>query len=94
MFSVYVYLGEHDAMVDLLSNLENRGLLATGEYVVIHVNLDSIGTLDTDPGIYFRRNYKFILILSCEPGCMLVGPSISLFAGGSIGWYVITSLFC
>ncbi|CAH1793794.1 unnamed protein product [Owenia fusiformis] len=35
---VYVFLGEHNGMVGLLTNLESRGILDTGEYIVIHID--------------------------------------------------------
>lgn len=50
-------------MVDTLSNMEDRGLLSTGQYVLIHVDL---GTLDRfDPLKYFKSKNvcQFILVL-------------------------------
>ena len=50
---VYVILSEHNGMVDMMSNLEHRGLLATGDYVVIHVDLGTFSNII--PLKYFRR---------------------------------------
>ncbi|KAI0211265.1 Receptor-type guanylate cyclase Gyc76C [Lamellibrachia satsuma] len=55
MRNVYVVLSEHNGMVDMMSNLEYRGLLATGDYVVIHVDLDTFSNVI--PLKYFRRTY-------------------------------------
>lgn len=53
--SVYVLLGDLNAVVDLITNLYDRGLLDTGEYIVIYVDL---GTFDiTYPLKYFKRKY-------------------------------------
>jgi guanylate cyclase, other len=35
---VYVFVGEHFAMVDFVKCLQNRGLLKTGNYMVISVD--------------------------------------------------------
>ena len=37
--SVYLFLGAHSAMVDFMVNMQHRGLIATGEYMVIYVDL-------------------------------------------------------
>ena len=56
--TVYVFLGEHNGMVELLENLEARGLLATGEYIVIYTDLKSFDhTLET-PHKYFTSEYN------------------------------------
>lgn len=44
--SVYVFVGEHIALVDFVKCLQRRGLLETGDYVVISVD-DEI--YDPDP---------------------------------------------
>jgi hypothetical protein len=52
---VYVLLGDLNAVVDFITNLYDRGLLDTGEYIVIYVDL---GTFDiTNPLKYFKRKY-------------------------------------
>lgn len=50
---VYVFLGDLNGVVDLMTNLYDRGLLDTGEYIVIfvdHVTFDRTDTLK-----YFKR---------------------------------------
>ncbi|XP_050390613.1 receptor-type guanylate cyclase Gyc76C [Patella vulgata] len=50
---VYVFLGELNGVVDFMTNLYDRGLLDTGDYVVIYVDH---GTFDyADPLKYFKR---------------------------------------
>ena len=56
--TVYVFLGEHNGMVDMMDNLEARGLLATGEYIFIHTDLDTFDHKKRKPLKYFRRKYK------------------------------------
>lgn len=52
---MYVLLGDLNAVVDFITNLYDRGLLDTGEYIVIYVDL---GTFDiTYPLKYFKRKY-------------------------------------
>lgn len=52
---MYVLLGDLNAVVDFITNLYDRGLLDTGEYIVIYVDL---GTFDiTNPLKYFKRKY-------------------------------------
>ncbi|XP_076075351.1 receptor-type guanylate cyclase Gyc76C-like [Mytilus galloprovincialis] len=50
---VYVLLGDINAVVDLMTNLYDRGLLDTGEYIVIYVDLDTFDS--TVPLKYFKR---------------------------------------
>lgn len=58
--SVYVFLGGINGVVDLMTNLYDRGLLDTGEYVVIFVDH---GMFDAHaPLKYFRRKICFGLI--------------------------------
>lgn len=38
MYTVYVFVGEHIAMVDFVRCLQNRKLLETGNYMVISVD--------------------------------------------------------
>lgn len=38
IFKVYVFIGEHIAMVDFVRCLQNRKLLENGEYIVISVD--------------------------------------------------------
>lgn len=38
IFKVYVFIGEHIAMVDFVRCLQNRKLLESGEYIVISVD--------------------------------------------------------
>ena len=52
-FVVYVFLGEHDAMIDMLANLEERGLLASGKYIVIYTHLETFDSIDKLR--YFKR---------------------------------------
>ena len=54
--AVYVVLGEHDALIDILSNMEDRGLVDTGDYAVISVDFDTFKTIDRLR--YFRRKYS------------------------------------
>lgn len=35
---VYVFIGEHIAMVDFVRCLQNRGLLESGDYIVVSVD--------------------------------------------------------
>ena len=37
-YAVYVFLGEHIALVDFVNVLQRRGLLAAGEYAVVAVD--------------------------------------------------------
>ena len=62
-FSVYVFLGEHNGMIDMLTNLEERGLFDTGEYMLIHTD-DK--TLDMNqPLKYFQsKNHHVVLRLA------------------------------
>ncbi|XP_048763359.2 receptor-type guanylate cyclase Gyc76C-like [Ostrea edulis] len=50
---VYVFLGDLNGVVDLMTNLYDRGLLDTGEYIVIFV--DHVTFDRTDPLKYFKR---------------------------------------
>lgn len=50
---VYVMLGDINAVVDFMSNLYDRGLLDTGEYIVIYVDHDTFDP--TVPLKYFKR---------------------------------------
>ncbi|ESO83957.1 hypothetical protein LOTGIDRAFT_108278 [Lottia gigantea] len=50
---VYVFLGDINGVVDFMSNLYDRGLLDTGDYIVIYVNH---GNFDqSEPLKYFKR---------------------------------------
>jgi hypothetical protein len=51
--AVYLFLGEHDAMVDMLAIMEERELLTDGQYAVLHVDLDHVN--NEDPLFYFKR---------------------------------------
>ena len=55
--AVYLYLGEHDGLQDLLINLDDRGLLATGDYIVIHNDIEGYEKNKPKPLKYFRREY-------------------------------------
>ena len=46
-------------MVDFLIDLNDRGLLDTGEYVVIHVDFDTFDNVDSLK--YFKSKYLLIL---------------------------------
>jgi guanylate cyclase len=37
-FTVYVFIGEHLALVDLVRALDNRKLLENGDYIIISVD--------------------------------------------------------
>ena len=56
IFSVYVFLGQLNAMVDMATNLNDRGLLLTGDYVIIFIDQRS-RTVYHDPLKYFKRQY-------------------------------------
>ena len=51
---MYVFLGEHNGMVDMMNNLDSRGLLATGEYVLLHTDLFTYDNAQK----YFQRQYS------------------------------------
>ncbi|KAH3862698.1 receptor-type guanylate cyclase Gyc76C-like [Dreissena polymorpha] len=50
---VYVFLGTYNGIVDMMTNMYDRGLLDTGEYVVIYFDHETVDTVD--PLKYFRR---------------------------------------
>ncbi|XP_067672453.1 receptor-type guanylate cyclase Gyc76C-like isoform X2 [Haliotis asinina] len=50
---VYVFLGEVNGVVDLMTNLYDRGLLDTGDYIVIYVDHNTFDS--KNPLKYFRR---------------------------------------
>ncbi|XP_071105845.1 receptor-type guanylate cyclase Gyc76C-like [Haliotis cracherodii] len=50
---VYVFLGEVNGVVDLMTNLYDRGLLDTGDYIVIYVDHNTFDS--KDPLKYFKR---------------------------------------
>jgi len=54
-FTVYVFIGEHIALIDFVNCLERRGLLKNGEYVVISVD-DEIYRADKSSSMW-RRDY-------------------------------------
>jgi len=60
-FAVYLFLGEHNALIDMLTYMEDKDILAGGQYAVVHVDLDHVG--NDDPLRYFRRK-------SCNSYCM------------------------
>lgn len=53
--SVYVFLGGHFGMVEMMTNLDERGLLATGEYLVIYTEFSTYS--NEDPLKYFKGQY-------------------------------------
>lgn len=56
---MYVFLGDLNGVVDLMTNLYDRGLLDTGEYIVIfvdHVTFDRTDTLK-----YFKRKLRNVM---------------------------------
>ncbi|XP_045214115.2 receptor-type guanylate cyclase Gyc76C-like [Mercenaria mercenaria] len=50
---VYVFLGTYNGIVDMMTNMYDRGLLDTGEYVVIYFDHETVDTID--PFRYYRR---------------------------------------
>ena len=52
---MYVFLGDRNGIVDFMGNLYDRGLLDTGEYIVIYVDLNTFDK--NDPLKYFLRKY-------------------------------------
>ncbi|XP_076454270.1 guanylate cyclase 32E-like [Babylonia areolata] len=64
---VYVFLGQLNAMVDLMTNLNDRGLLRTGEYVVIYIDQRS-RTVDDDPLKYFKRTFDSADVVKFRDG--------------------------
>lgn len=50
---VYVFLGTYNGIVDMMTNMYDRGLLDTGEYVVIYFDHETVDTID--PLKYYRR---------------------------------------
>ena len=58
--TVYVLLGDINAVVDLMTNLYDRGLLDTGEYIVIYVDLDTFDS--TVPLKYFKSKLSIFTI--------------------------------
>ena len=79
MVSVYVLLGEHDAMVDTVANLEHRGLMDTGEYAVIFVDFDTY--TDLDPMHYARSKS-----VSVSLELMLTGKPVLTFITWTSKW--------
>ena len=59
LFSVYVFLGDTDGMVEMVHELDERGLLSSGEYMVIFVDQSSF---TTNPIKYFQSKYSDNLI--------------------------------
>lgn len=60
LFSVYVFLGDHNGMVTMMTILDERGLLATGEYLVIYTQFTTYN--NEDPLKYFKRELPLILL--------------------------------
>ncbi|XP_070186172.1 guanylate cyclase 32E-like [Littorina saxatilis] len=58
---VYVFLGQLNAMVDMMTNLNDRGLLITGDYVVIFIDQRS-RTVEPDPLKYFKRSFDTSIV--------------------------------
>ena len=56
-FSVYVFIGEHVAMIDFIKCLQNRNLLRNGEYMVISVD-DEIYNPKKQSSIVKRGNFE------------------------------------
>ncbi|XP_041363434.1 receptor-type guanylate cyclase Gyc76C-like [Gigantopelta aegis] len=52
---VYVFLGDLNAVVDLMTNLFDRGLLDTGDYVVIYVDHNTFDDDEDESHRYFKR---------------------------------------
>ncbi|KAL4240409.1 hypothetical protein ACF0H5_001201 [Mactra antiquata] len=50
---LYVFLGTYNAIVDMMTNMYDRGLLDTGEYIVIYFDHETVDTID--PLDYYRR---------------------------------------
>ncbi len=57
--SVYVFLGEHNGMVDMMRNLQDRALLDTGEYIIIYVDPFTFDNVDALR--YFRSKFNFFI---------------------------------
>ncbi|GFR93323.1 guanylate cyclase [Elysia marginata] len=53
---VYVFLGYLNAVVDMMINMNDRGLLDTGQYVVIYAEF--LEHVRNEPTKYFRRTYE------------------------------------
>lgn len=54
--TVYVFLGEYDAMIDMIFNLDERGLLATGDYAIIYCDFyNDENRRSADNLLYYRR---------------------------------------
>ncbi|ELT90006.1 hypothetical protein CAPTEDRAFT_179119 [Capitella teleta] len=56
---IYVFLGDHNGMVTMMTILDERGLLATGEYLVIYTQFTTYN--NEDPLKYFKRELPLIL---------------------------------
>ncbi|KAK3781513.1 hypothetical protein RRG08_054852 [Elysia crispata] len=73
---VYVFLGYLNAVVDMMINMNDRGLLDTGQYVVIYVEF--LEHVKMEPTKYFRRTYEKGNDLPNEKGArslLVVKPS-------------------
>ena len=57
LFSVYVFLGTYNGIVDMMTNMYDRGLLDTGEYVVIYYDHETVDTID--PLKFYRSKLLF-----------------------------------
>jgi guanylate cyclase len=54
--AVYVFLGGHNGMVDMMTVLDQKGLLSTGEYVVIFTRFKTYDN-ESDPLFFFKSQY-------------------------------------
>ena len=48
-------------MIDMVSNIEERGIFDTGEYMVIHIDLEAFH--ENKPARYFQSKLPFSCII-------------------------------
>ncbi|XP_074647347.1 guanylate cyclase 32E-like [Tubulanus polymorphus] len=77
---IYIFLGEHNAMIDFMAALEEKKLLSTGQYVVIHVDQKPY---NNDSGIrYFDYEYNYgeLTNVHASRSLLVIVPSPSMNA--------------
>ena len=65
---MYVFLGGLNAVVDFMTNLNDRGLLTAGEYMVIYIETQSL-TEDVGIDKYLRSKILFVFYIFDYKAC-------------------------
>ena len=70
-FTVYLFLGDTTDLGRFLDIMQVRGMFATGDYIVIYIDMQPYSEEMSDK--YFRtRKYSFLFFISLRLLCMLM----------------------